>query len=162
MPIKRKWTEAEKFEMWGPGPWCREADRLEWRRHGLVCLMTRNPLLGNLCGYVGVAPGHPLHGVDRDQVSWLRVHGGVTYGAACDEERGVCHVAPPGEPDDLWWFGFDCLHHCDVSPMHAMYYGFRAEACDADMRYRDQAYVCNRIEGLADQLADAVKLGPRK
>lgn len=30
-------------------------------------------------------------------------------------EGRVCHVPDPGEPDDVWWFGFDCAHAWDYS-----------------------------------------------
>ena len=158
MPTKQKWTEAEKLELWGPGPWVDEAERLEWMRHGLVCLMTRNPLVGSLCGYVGVPPTHPLHGKDRRSVRPLRVHGDVNYAKACDHEAGVCHVVKRGQPDDLWWFGFDCLHGHDLAPAQVRFFGIDIELlldkrAAAGMAYRDQQYVVEQIELLADQLA---------
>lgn len=39
-----------KREDWPEGPWTNEPDRKEWKAHGLDCLITRNPLMGNLCG----------------------------------------------------------------------------------------------------------------
>lgn len=49
---------------WPPGPWSGEPDSLEWKdeRTGLKCRIKRNKVLGNLCGYVGVPPGHAFFG----------------------------------------------------------------------------------------------------
>jgi len=95
------------------GPWHDEPDRLEWSHAGFRCLMTRGPM-GHWCGYVGVPPGHPWHGTDYRHIE-ASVHGGITYAHAC--QGNVCHVPPPGEPDDLWWVGFDCCHADDLSPV---------------------------------------------
>jgi len=109
---------------WGAGPWVGEPDRVEWRiggaLHGLVCLAARGPS-GSWCGYVGVPPGHPAHGKGYDAVHELReldVHGGLTFAAPCDvgEHAVICHVPEPGEPDAVWWLGFDCAHAWDYSP----------------------------------------------
>lgn len=52
---------------WGEGPWQHEPDKMEWRDEetGLPCLIVRGPA-GALCGYVGVAPSHPFHGLSYD------------------------------------------------------------------------------------------------
>jgi len=44
----------------------------------------------------------------------LNVHGGLTYSAACGGH--ICHVPKEGEPDNVWWFGFDCNHYGDYGP----------------------------------------------
>lgn len=51
-------------EAWGEGPWLTEPDRMVWvdEATGLDCMILRAPVTGALCGYVGVPPGHPLHG----------------------------------------------------------------------------------------------------
>ncbi len=109
---------------WGFGPWVGEPDRVEWRipgtMHGLVCLAVRGPN-GSWCGYVGVPPGHPAHGQDYttiESAADLRVHGGLTFADKCQTHEGaqVCHVPEPGEPDNVWWLGFDCAHSGDYSP----------------------------------------------
>lgn len=48
---------------WPDGPWKREESAVAWvdSRTGLNCAMIRNHF-GTWCGYVSVAPGHPLHG----------------------------------------------------------------------------------------------------
>ncbi len=78
------------------------------------CVLHRN-LFGAWCGYVAVPPGHPWHGKDYDDV-YAEVHGGLTYADECD--KCVCHVPAPGEPDDVWWLGFDCGHFNDLMPGH--------------------------------------------
>ena len=107
--------DAEKAE-WGPGPWMSEPDKEQWpdEATGYPCLIKRNRL-GALCGYVGVPEGHPWHGESPD----ADVHGGVTYGGMCQEGpegETVCHVPAPGEPEPLYWVGFDCAHAGDISP----------------------------------------------
>jgi hypothetical protein len=98
---------------WGEGPWQSEPDRFEWRHEcGYPLLAVRGPH-GAWCGYVGLPPGHPWHG----QGPWdlgVEAHGGLTYASPCDGE--ICHVAGPGEPDDVWWLGFDCSHAFDLAP----------------------------------------------
>jgi hypothetical protein len=149
---------------WGVGPWQDEPDRLEWRHAGLPCLIVRGQL-GALCGYVGVPPGHRYHGVGHDDVEGVGAHGGLTYAEGCRGE--ICHVPAPGEPDDVWWLGFDCAHAFDYVPgLHAQL----REICErehnplvdvTDARagpmfgevYRDLAYVKAEVEDLAEQLA---------
>ncbi len=97
------------------GPWATEPDKMQWpdTATGLPCLAVRHPTSGHWCGYVGVAEGHPLFGKDYDTPE-VRVHGGLTYSAPCNDH--ICHVPAPGEPDHVWWFGFDCVHSGDISP----------------------------------------------
>lgn len=153
---------------WGDGPWTHEPDRVEWRHKGLPCLMARGPSFsGHWCGYVAVPPGHPYHGKHYDTPD-VRVHGGLTYADKCSGH--VCHVPKPGEPDDVWWFGFDCAHSGDLSPaMRARYlhvgYPFDSEPYNHKKAlastaftdvYRDLDYVRAQTNRLAKQLA-AVK-----
>lgn len=109
---------------WGAGPWQSEPDKLQWpdAETGLPCLIVRGPM-GSLCGYVGVAPDHPLYGVAYGYEAGkagaldLSAHGGLTFAGPCAEhEHGICHVAEPGEPDPVHWFGFDCAHGGDLVP----------------------------------------------
>jgi len=129
---ERVYTTVDKSN-WGPGEWQDETDKVQWKdaATGLACLASRGPG-GHWCGYVGVPPGHPAHGLDYDAVydlfpdwsddGYLAVHGGLTYAAACQEgpeESSICHVPDSGEPDDVWWLGFDCAHSGDLSPERA-------------------------------------------
>lgn len=136
---------------WGDGPWQSEPDRKEWRDEatGLTCLAVRQPSLGHWCGYVAVPPGHPAHEADYDDVE-AYVHGGLTYGNKC--QGLVCHVPAPGEPDDVFWLGFDCAHCGDLSPgMAARERQFGWMPSD---RYRDLKYVEQQCASLAKQLSE--------
>lgn len=115
------------------GPWTGEADREDWATHGVACAIRRTPSLGHLCGYVGVPTGHPWHGVDLAYIH-AEVHGGVTFATT---------AVPFGEPDGLWWVGFDCAHYGDLVPGALRDHGV----------YRDLAYVRAEVERLAEQAA---------
>jgi hypothetical protein len=145
-------TPEKKRAKWGDGPWVDEPDREEWRHSGLPCLITRAPL-GNLCGYVAVPPGHPWHGQAYDDID-AAAHGGLTYADRC--QGNICHVPREGEPDDVWWLGFDCAHWCDIIPMMAS--TLPAQGGLPDYRYRDLAYVRAEVERLAEQAAAARRL----
>lgn len=153
---------------WGYGPWQEEPDKRQWEDEetGLPCLIVRNIQLGFLCGYVGVQPSHPAHGV-KDSFSYdddgnlisvslidaeidnITVHGGLSFADGCghgeDESRGICHVTGNGEPDDVWWFGFDCGHAWDVCPGHPSLRSYDGE-------YRTIEYVERECQNLAKQL----------
>ena len=163
-----EYRTVDKSE-WGPGPWQDEPDKMQWAdpATGLPCLIVRGPV-GALCGYVGVAPDHPAHGKNYDHWSYgadgepsalepieeaingLQAHGGLTFAGACghgdDPARGICHIPGDGEPDTVWWFGFDCAHCGDLSP--DMGRRRRDEGV-----YRDLAYVRDQVAALAAQLA---------
>jgi hypothetical protein len=120
--------------------WGNEPDKAEWRDEatGLPCIARRGSS-GAWCGYVGVAPTHPLHSIaygecpddcakyqekgycDHCPESSLCVHGGITFSNPCrpnEDGHGICHVPEEGEDDDVWWFGFDCAHAGDFSPAY--------------------------------------------
>lgn len=137
---------------WAPGPWDTEPDKAQWKdaETGLDCLMVRN-WSGALCGYVGLAPGHALHGKSYNDVN-VGVHGGLTFSDECVEADepccGICHVVAPGEPDKLWWFGFDCAHSCDKTPHDTVEGQFQRHSGI----YRDFAYVQRQCALLARQI----------
>ncbi|MDX6480317.1 MAG: hypothetical protein QOG85_827 [Gaiellaceae bacterium] len=135
---------------WDSGPWDGEPDKLVWKTEaGLPGMIARNRL-GALCGYVAVTREHPLYGADRPDVE---VHGGLTYANACS--GNICHVPEPGEPDDVWWFGFDCNHGGDYAPSTAAWgkrIGAALRRLDRET-YRDIGYVRAEVELLAVQLA---------
>jgi hypothetical protein len=144
----------ERLERWGDGPWIDEPDRVEWyASNGLPCLIVRNPM-GNLCGYAAVPPSHPFYGTHYDEAR-LEAHGGLTWSGACNGH--ICHVAKPGEPDHVWWFGFDCAHCFDVVPSMQRNMPRALIESDPDdpytMHYRDVDYVRAESEALAAQLA---------
>lgn len=145
-------TREEKLALFGEGPWLDEPDRVEFRHQGLPCLITRHWELGNLCGYVAVPPGHPWHGKSGPPVD---VHGSCNYANECAGR--ICHVPEPGEPADVWWFGFDCGHGFDMSPRYLTL--VRDLALDSPVGklfsskpYRDYAYVDREVRSLAEQL----------
>jgi hypothetical protein len=85
---------------------------------GTRASLRRSPFSGSWCGYVAVPPGHPYHGAPYDDVP-VEVHGDLTFASYCNEEdaeHGVCHVALPGEPERVYWLGFDFGHFLDMSP----------------------------------------------
>lgn len=89
----------------------------------------------------------------------IDVHGGLTYADAC--HGPICHVPQPGEPDDVWWFGFDCGHCDDIAPgMDALLRKVYADKGDVwephhlhGAEYRTLAYVQAETNKLAEQLA---------
>lgn len=152
----REYTNNQHYhkESWGKGPWENEPDKATWvdKDTGLACMFHRNTL-GALCGYVGVPNTHPVYKQHYDKVD-VDVHGGLTFAGLCshgeDESYGICHVPEPGQPDDVWWLGFDCAHLYDLSP----YMNARPNLVEItnDCTYRDRAYVEDQIEKLASQL----------
>lgn len=171
---------------WEPGPWDDEPDRIEWRDEptGFPCLIIRHPYSGNLCGYVAVPPGHPFHGLQREAtpLAGLDVHDRVTYAAPCADaaelrplgypwspELLVCHKPEPGEPDDVWWFGFAASRYNDVQPGTDARFRKLAPHLAEDERaaeaalppssfarrfYRDVAFMRAECSRLAAQLAE--------
>lgn len=165
---KMEWRFVDKSE-WGEGEWLNEPDKLQWTDEatGLPCLIHRGPS-GALCGYVGVDANHPWFQVGysdpfdksvSEDNKWdaerpecrIDVHGGLTFSDMChgqaENGRGICHVPSEGEPDHVWWFGFDCAHSGDWCPAYEHKYGWNEGG------YRDLAYVKREVERLARQLA---------
>jgi hypothetical protein len=150
--VLRQWFR-DRIE-WPPGPWHDEPDRVEWRDPvtRYACLALRN-WAGAWCGYVGVPPGHPWHGAGYDDLG-VSVHGGLTFAGPCmtddrPREERVCHVPAPGEPGDVWWFGFDCNHGHDVAPRIDALVEFPGAV------YRDLDYVRGQCANLAAQIEAA-------
>ena len=142
---------------WPRGPWDDEPDKIQWIDDitGLPCLIHRNRM-GALCGYVGVPEDHPVYKKHYDEHHFT-VHGGLTYGDLCaegdDPSIGICHIPEPGEPDNVYWLGFDCGHLGDLSPNfeNIVYPGeFPKDV------YRDVGYVKQECTQLAVQLKEMV------
>lgn len=160
-----------------PGPWVDECDRAQWvdPATDLDCLVLRNRV-GAWCGYVGVPPGHPFHGVGYHECALsqrcgesfcphspgyrMDVHGDLTFSSFCHEGAGldaICHVPLPGREPHVFWLGFDCSHHMDLAPHDARdaaeeRYGWSRELVDG-RAYRDFGYVRDQCARLAQQLA---------
>jgi hypothetical protein len=167
----RSWTfpefDARKAE-WPHGPWDDEPDKVQWpdERTGFPCLAVRNHF-GVWCGYVGVLPGNPYYGQPYQDLYDFHVHGGLTFAGSCSPEgpegRTICHAPDPGEPDDVWWFGFDCGHARDLSPYLQFEVdlpfdvpsSYRAPVpLPVRETYRDLGYVHAECANLARQLCD--------
>ena len=135
---------------WGEGPWQDEPDRVEWRVPGsaLPRLVLRNRT-GNWCGYVGLPPGHRYHGQAYDTVV-VDVHGGLTFGRECAGH--ICHVPRDGEPEHVYWLGFDCGHSGDYSPGMEAHLRRSMGASYSGGTYRTVDYVIAETEQLARQL----------
>jgi len=168
-----EYTTVDKSE-WGDGPWQNEPDKVQYMDEdtGLPCIIKRGPV-GAWCGYVGVAEGHPAfeshyYSYDGEEcvLKHIEVHGGLTFANKCQEgaeEDAICHIPGEGEPDHVWWLGFDCAHAWDISPVMLAYNRKKfAETGDSlwdDSRwdrnevYRDINYVRGEVKSLAKQLA---------
>jgi hypothetical protein len=156
--MRREWTHTDK-SIWGFGAWLFEPDKVQWIdvATGLDCLAVRNRF-GVWCGYVGLPPGHKLHGAGYDEVEEDASHCGLTFAGPCaegptthaNEGHGICHVPAPGRPANVWWLGFDCNHAGDCSPQHNALFRHRFPM---DEVYRDLAYVQACCRKLAGELA---------
>lgn len=169
----REYRTTDKSD-WINGPWQNEPDKKQWQDEatGLPCLAVRGPG-GHWCGYVGIPDTHPWHGKGYGECVWperhedhegddyhfnctpggiVDAHGGLTYADKCNpnaegEVHGICHRPEPGEPDNVWWFGFDCAHFGDLSPKYGLGRSFGEPET-----YRDLAYVERECADLARQL----------
>lgn len=88
----------------------------------------------------------------------ISCHGGLTYADGCQHsEHGICHVVDPGEPDDTWWFGFDCAHAGDFSPAYEGLYSAASLGMPTGwggvVEYRNVDYVTAECQSLASQLS---------
>lgn len=145
---------------WPDGPWQGEPDKMQFADEatGYPCLIKRNAV-GALCGYVGVAEGHPafMKDYDHELVIGLEVHGGLTYsdlGQHMDmPSKGICHLPEEGEPDTVWWLGFDCAHAWDYAPGWTSSIGRELDLGD-DTAYRDVPFVRAECAKLAAQLSE--------
>ena len=132
---------------WSSGPWDDEPDKLQWTDQAtqLPCLAVRHLQNGHWCGYVGVADEHPLYNKGYDEVAHIEVHGGLTFSDFCqpdeNEAESICHIPAPGEPERVWWLGFDCAHSRDGSPKWP------------EGLYRTLQFVQTECESLAAQLS---------
>lgn len=154
---------------WPAGDWDGEPDKVQWTDEatGLVCLAKRNRHAGNWCGYVGVSPEHPWHGKGYSDLPDYGpdVHGGLTYADACQEGTaplGICHIPEPGTPEHLWWFGFDCHHSGDQTPLdHVRARGGGIWQLCWDDHYQTLTYVKSECAKLAAQIAAATPSTPQ-
>ena len=127
-------------------PWENEPDELYFVEHGLPCQILRIKPLGHLCGYIGVPPGHRMHGYrysGYEALPDLRVHGGLTYSNSkpqTDFQREY-----PG----YTWFGFDCAHLGDIVPGMLEVHGRYSEGT-----YKTIRFVEMELRDLARQIKE--------
>jgi hypothetical protein len=143
-------------QQFGPGPWENEPDKVQYydSEFDFTCLIVRNHM-GSLCGYVGIPEGHPLYGKDYSSFPFIEVHGGITYSDFCQKSGHICHIPFPGEPDNVWWVGFDCSHAWDVVPqLQKTLNDFGRPELLRDGFYKDIDYVKNEIKDLCRQLSE--------
>lgn len=92
------------------------------------------------------AARYPKGDAARWLAEWLPVLDSHEAWRAQMEQRAICHRPEPGEPDGVWWFGFDCAHSGDLSPRREF------EPLFNDGSYRDIEYVTEQVRSLAQQL----------
>lgn len=163
------WTHDNHAD-YGAGPWANEPDKAVWidPSTNYDCMIHRNHS-GALCGYVGVGPDHfmyesPYSGnqynakLELERVDLrgtimekVEVHGGLTYASKCSGD--LCHVAQPGRPKHVWWFGFDCAHMGDLVPFTVEVRKIIGPPFEGD-RYRNFEFVKIEVESLAMQLSE--------
>jgi hypothetical protein len=153
--MKTSYLPSEVRKAWNklPGAWNNEPDRAEWIDEStqLPCLALRHPSSGHWCGYVAVMPSHPWFGKEYETPD-VEVHGGLTFANHCQPaklgEHRVCHTPRKGEPDNVWWFGFDCAHCGDLSPLMRKF-----GPPPRWETYKTLSYVRGQCASLAQQLA---------
>lgn len=121
-------------------------------------MIVRDPYGFNWCGYVGLPPSHPDFEKEYDDIE-VKVHGGLTFGEKCNGH--ICHNPNNGDPDDLYWVGFDCAHAGDLSPgtewLIKIVRPERPEIYQHTSKtsaYRDLKWVKAETESLAEQLGE--------
>lgn len=163
---------------WAEGPWDNDlVDGEQWgdEATGLPCMVTRDPHMGHLCGYVGVYADHPFYEKDLVFDGYtvpLKVHGSINWTGFLDfEPEPPTDVALREEPnvDNLievlrlplraWCFGFDCARSGDDYPFSATnyipdYMRRSMGMIKAKVTYRDTAYVKQYCGYLARFLAE--------
>lgn len=153
-------------------PWETEPNHIMWTTRAGLPAVVKRAHLGHLCGYVGIPSEHYLTGrsarrgggtdvggyvagddlssdLDSDLMA-LKVHGGVTWGAAeIDRADGLTEEARKATTGVAWWIGFDASHANDLVP--------KLGPPIAGQTYRDMAYMRTECEKLAAQLATIQK-----
>ena len=85
-------------------------------------------------GYVAVAEGHLLYGVDYDDVKGIYVHGGLTYSGKMIPYMDF-ELLDGDLPHDYWCFGFDTSHFED-----------NLETCDREFCINEVTRLQKQIE----------------
>lgn len=146
---------------WPRGAWDNEPDLLYWEVE-LPCFVQRHEFFGVLLGYAGIPGCHPWFGKGWQDLGWIAVHGGVTFGGRIELEQ-----VPTTR--DLWWVGFDCGHGFDYQPGLIGYMNQAGVGDDAarlycneapsrfSIVYRDLNYVRGELARLVEQVLAAAR-----
>ncbi len=131
---------------WIEGPWSGEPDRVAFELGGFRCVLDRDSS-GAWCGYIGIPPGHPWHGLYYGDVK-ASAHQGLTYG-----RQDVPARLTSGAPADLHWFGFDCAHtgSGDLTPAWATWHQRHGFPLLPNLVYKTIDYARSQLERLAQQ-----------
>lgn len=133
---------------WPKGEWDNEPeDRYDFESAGFPCFIHRSRL-GNWCGYVGIPESHPYFGKDYSGLD-LEVHGGLTFASKCREGDHLCHIPKPGQPDNIWWLGFDCAHGGDLIPGITSFFSHM----ESYETYKNKDFAMKETFNLAQQLS---------
>jgi len=147
-PLHGKEYDAADMEVHGGltfADGCSEISREKWQKWRTRQLARREE-----------AAQYPRGDAARDLKEWEKERDDYEAWALRATSRFICHVASPGEPDPVWWFGFDCAHAGDFSPSYGKDLG-RETGWGGHVEYRDIAYVENECRSLASQLTRARK-----
>jgi hypothetical protein len=159
------WNYVDK-STWPDGPWMQEPDKEQFTdpATGLPCLIRRN-MMGCLSVYVGVAPGHLCYQVspDEEPLAYISADRQICFADSCSgDEFGICHTVEPGEPDVVWWLGFDYGYAESLMPaeydkkiLDSMQPAMRERwmAKLPTLRYYDWSYAKAKAGELAGRLA---------
>ena len=126
-----------------PYPWDDEPNVGTADAYGYRCRLRRNPSLGTWCGYVVIPDDHPWCGLSLDDLSDVRVHGGITY-SGDDQYKGE------------WVVGFDCGHAFDLVPKLMTGELGNDPPLGPQGVYRDYDYAMGEAATVAEQARRAV------
>lgn len=93
------------------------------------------------------AAKYPIGDAARRLREWAHVLTDYTAWKEKCQAVGICHLPEAGEPERVWWFGFDCSHSGDVSPGYERSFSYGGDS------YKDADYVRSEVAALAKQLA---------
>ncbi len=97
---------------------------------------------------------YPIGDAARSLAKWKSAYGNYAEYVRLCEESSICHRPEPGEPDCIWWFGFDCAHAGDVVPGMSEF-GLTTMSGKWGETYKDFDWVKAEVESLAKQLRAA-------
>lgn len=103
----------------------------EFDHAGLHCYVFR--VNDHYCGYVEVPRGHEFDRVDYDDLGYIDVHGGITFGQ---------------ESDGVWTFGWDAAHGGDVCDLPQRYNKIASPNRSLDWAIEETKKLANQLNNL--------------